>query len=182
MKHLVICLLTMLLGLGVASAQKKTTVFKAEVTCGECAKKIMDNVPALGKGIADVQVNVEQQTVTVTYDAAKNNDANIVKGLASLKVKAAPVESPQAMSQPYCKVPPVKCPQESAAKQPMKPCDSQQGDCAQKSEAGHCQQGQGGCGQKSEAGRCQQGQGGCGQKSEASHCQQGQSCGKKPGN
>lgn len=51
----------------------------------------MDNVPALGKGIKDVVVNVEEKTVTVTYDSQKNNDDKIIKGLKSLNVNAEPI-------------------------------------------------------------------------------------------
>ena len=68
----------------------KTTVFVTDIDCEHCAKKIMNNVPSLGKGIKDVKVDVPTKEVTVTYDSAKNNDANIIKGFASLKVKAQP--------------------------------------------------------------------------------------------
>lgn len=34
--------------------------------------------------------------MTVVYDASKNSDENIVKGLASLKVQAEPKESTEA--------------------------------------------------------------------------------------
>ncbi len=64
-------------------ANVTTTVFNADVTCNSCADKIMNNVPSLGKGVKDVKVDVDKKTVTVTYDAAKNSPANIVKGLAS---------------------------------------------------------------------------------------------------
>lgn len=67
-----------------------TTVFVTDVDCEHCAAKIMNNVPALGKGIKDVKVDVPTKEVTVTYDASKNNDAQIIKGLASLRVKAEP--------------------------------------------------------------------------------------------
>ena len=50
----------------------------------------MNNVPALGKGIKDVQIDVPTKEVTVIYDASKNSDENIVKGFAKLKVKAEP--------------------------------------------------------------------------------------------
>lgn len=74
------------------AAQKKTvtTVFTTDIDCDHCAKKIMNNVPSLGKGIKDVQVDLPTKEVTVTYDAAKNSDENIVKGFASIKVKATP--------------------------------------------------------------------------------------------
>ena len=48
----------------------------------------MNNVPSLGKGIKDVQVDLPKKEVTVVYDASKNNDEKIIKGFASLKVKA----------------------------------------------------------------------------------------------
>lgn len=109
MKKIMMICLALVLGLGIAVAknvkEKKTVVYAAEISCNDCTKKIMDNVPSLGSGIDDVQVSIEDQTVTVTYDAAKNNEANILKGLNSLKVNARPLAG---ASGPYCKIPPVK--------------------------------------------------------------------------
>ena len=77
-----------------ASAKKEkktvTTVFVTDIECDHCVKKIMDNVPSLGKGIKDVRVDLPKKEVTVVYDASKNDDANIVEGFASLKVMAEP--------------------------------------------------------------------------------------------
>ena len=75
------------------AAQKKTvtTVFKTDVDCEHCVTRIMNNVPVLGKGIKDVQVDLPTKQVTVVYDASKNDVETIVKGLASLKVKAEPM-------------------------------------------------------------------------------------------
>ena len=89
-----------LMSLGWITAQDKkvdgtkTTVFTADIHCENCSTKILNNVPALGKGIKDVQVNVTEKTVTVTYDANKNSDERIVKGLKSLNVEAAPIALP----------------------------------------------------------------------------------------
>lgn len=101
MKKLLMLCLALAMGAGITVAATKgapkkvvTTVFSADVDCDHCAKKIMDNVPSLGKGIKDVQVDVEKKEVTVVYDASKNSDENIVKGLASLKVKAEPKAAP----------------------------------------------------------------------------------------
>lgn len=66
-----------------------TTVLKADVTCQNCADKIMNNVPSLGKGIKDVNVDVENKLVMVTYNKSKNNVGNLIKGLASLNVAAS---------------------------------------------------------------------------------------------
>lgn len=92
------CCLVAAMGIGVCAAQtdkkvaekSRTTVFAADIDCDHCAKKILENVPSLGKGVKDVQVDVAAKQIAVTYDPAKNNDENIVKGLASLKVTAEP--------------------------------------------------------------------------------------------
>ena len=67
-----------------------TTVFVTDVDCAHCVDKILTNVPTLGRGIKDVQVDLQTKEVTVVYDASKNDERTIVEGLASLKVKAEP--------------------------------------------------------------------------------------------
>lgn len=97
MKKIAMLCLALLLGAGVSlaakpAAEKKTvtTVFTTDIDCEHCVNKIMNNVPSLGKGIKDVQVDLPKKEVTVVYDASKNSDENIVKGFASLKVQAEP--------------------------------------------------------------------------------------------
>ncbi len=97
MKKILVLCLAALMSAGVCVAAKpdakqttKTTVFATDIHCEHCASKIMNNVPALGKGIKDVQIDVPTKEVTVVYDASKNSDENIVKGFAKLKVKAEP--------------------------------------------------------------------------------------------
>ena len=97
MKKILMICLALVMGLGMCAAagkpaQKKevTTVFVTDIDCEHCVKKIMNNVPSLGKGIKDVKVDLPKKEVTVVYDGTKNDDANIVKGFASLKVKAEP--------------------------------------------------------------------------------------------
>ena len=94
MKKILELCVALVMGVGILTAapQKKmvTTVFVTDIDCEHCAKKIMNNVPSLGKGVKDVQVNVAKKEVTVTYDATKNNEENIIKGFASIKVKAEP--------------------------------------------------------------------------------------------
>jgi len=97
MKKIAMLCLALVMGAGMTAAAKPaaakkmtTTVFCTDIHCDHCAKKIMDNVPSLGKGIEDVRINVATKEVTVVYNAAKNSDENIVKGFASIKVKAEP--------------------------------------------------------------------------------------------
>ena len=90
MKKILMLCLALVMGVGMCAAQKAadkktvTTVFTTDIDCEHCVKKIMNNVPSLGKGVKDVKV------VTVVYDSTKNSDDNIVKGFASIKVKAEP--------------------------------------------------------------------------------------------
>ena len=97
MKKFVLFCLALAMGVGVCAAAGKpaakkivTTVFVTDIDCDHCVKKIMNNVPSLGKGIKDVKVDLPKKEVTVVYDGTKNDDANIVKGFASLNVKAEP--------------------------------------------------------------------------------------------
>lgn len=97
MKKLVMLCLALTMGAGMTmaakpAAEKKTvtTVFTTDIHCEHCAQKIMNNIPSLGKGIKDVEVDVVAKEVSVTFDAAKNSNENIIKGLASLKVNAQP--------------------------------------------------------------------------------------------
>lgn len=101
MKKFVLFCLALAMGVGVCAAAGKpaakkivTTVFVTDIDCDHCVKKIMNNVPSLGKGIKDVKVDLPKKEVTVIYDASKNNDENIVKGFATIKVKAEPKKAP----------------------------------------------------------------------------------------
>ncbi len=180
MKKILSICLAVVLGLGVAMAQskpapqKQTTVFKADVTCQECAKKIMDNVAALGKGIDDVQVSVETQTVAVTYDAQKNSDENIAKGLASIGVKAAPA---QVSGKPYCKIPPVN---RDATKSATKMEATKLSACKKADAKAMKAECKGDCDHKAEAKACGQGKE-CDHKAEVKACGQGKECDHKAG-
>ena len=63
MKKFVLFCLALAMGVGVCAAAGKpaakkivTTVFVTDIDCDHCVKKIMNNVPSLGKGIKDVKV------------------------------------------------------------------------------------------------------------------------------
>lgn len=93
MKKILMVCLALMMGIGLCAAQKQekkvvTTVFTTDIDCESCVKKIMANIPSLGKGLKDVTVDLKNKEVTVVYDVSKNSDEGIVKGFASLKVKA----------------------------------------------------------------------------------------------
>ena len=72
--------LALVMGVGMCAAEKPankktvTTVFTTDIDCEHCVKKIMNNVPSLGKGVKDVQVDLPKKEVTVLstvgYDEA----------------------------------------------------------------------------------------------------------------
>lgn len=97
MKKILMICLVLVMGMGVAMAQKPekkapkqmtTTVFVTNLDCPNCAKKVETNVPTLGKGIKELTIDPKSFDVTVTYDATKNSDENIIKGMEKLKVEA----------------------------------------------------------------------------------------------
>ena len=82
MKKMILCCLVAVLGCGVFAVEAKTpqkkgeivtTVFTVDIDCESCAARIMNNVPVIGKGIKDIQVDVPSKEVTVTYDSAKTS-------------------------------------------------------------------------------------------------------------
>ena len=83
-------MLAMVAGVAVAAlkAEKKisTVVFTTDIDCGHCAQKVYNSIP-YEKGIKDVVVDLKTKTVTVKYDAEKNNLESLKKAFASIKVK-----------------------------------------------------------------------------------------------
>lgn len=57
-----------------------TAVFVTDVDCAHCVDKILNNVPTLGRGIKDVQVDLQTKEVTVVYDASKTTSGRSSKG------------------------------------------------------------------------------------------------------
>ncbi len=83
-------MLALVAGVAVAApkAEKKivTVVFTTDIDCGHCAQKVYNSIP-YEKGIKDVQVDVKTKSVTVQFDAAKNNVESLTKAFESIKVK-----------------------------------------------------------------------------------------------
>ena len=95
MKKIILMCLVAFLGIGVANAhepkkgEKKTVTveFLTDLDCEGCAKKITNTIP-YEKGVKDVKVDVPTKVVTVTYDATKTNNENLIKAFAKVKIKA----------------------------------------------------------------------------------------------
>jgi copper chaperone CopZ len=88
-----VLLLALLFGVWAAAeakTEKKTVTFSVAMHCENCKKKIERNL-AYEKGVLDLEVNLKENTVTVTYDAAKTDAKKIADALKKLGYEPYPV-------------------------------------------------------------------------------------------
>ena len=64
---------------------EKTVVFKATIHCQNCVNKIEKNLP-FEKGVKDLKVDIKNQTVSISYKADKNSEAQLKKALEKIKI------------------------------------------------------------------------------------------------
>lgn len=99
-KLLLIVALVLLTGSAMAQKSSKkqksitSTVFVTDVDCEGCAKKIYDYLPFV-RGVKDVQIDVKERTVTVSYDAAKSSVEALTKEFDYVKVKVFKACTPE---------------------------------------------------------------------------------------
>lgn len=92
MKKFLLIIASLLLFCGIETTAAKpekqivTTVFTTDIDCPHCAKKITDSIP-FEKGVKDVKVDVPTKKVTISYDASKTTQDNLLKAFASIRVK-----------------------------------------------------------------------------------------------
>ncbi len=66
-----------------------------QMSCQNCEKKIKNNL-RFEKGVTNIQTDLENQVVVVTYDADKTNEANLTEAFGKLDYKVTPTNKPQA--------------------------------------------------------------------------------------
>lgn len=62
-----------------------------QMHCENCENRIKNNL-RFEKGVKDIETNIEQQTVTITYDADKTTVEKILKGFEKFNYSARVVE------------------------------------------------------------------------------------------
>ena len=77
-----------------AKPNKQTVVLYCDLHCQGCCDKIMKNI-AFEKGVKDIQFDMEQQAVTVTYDADKTDVPTLQKAFAKIG-KPATTRQPES--------------------------------------------------------------------------------------
>ena len=88
-------LLTMLLMAAVTFAKDiKTVVFttQPQMHCESCENKIKGNL-RFEKGIKNIETNVDEQAVTIQYDADKTNEEAIMKAFCKIGYQATKKEA-----------------------------------------------------------------------------------------
>ena len=85
----------MMLTASVSLAKDIKTVIvttKPQMHCDNCEKKIKGNL-RFEKGVKSIETNVDQQRVTITYDADKTNAETIIKAFDKFGYKATEVKT-----------------------------------------------------------------------------------------
>lgn len=72
-----------------AKVQLEAVVFQTNLHCAECVKKVMENI-SFEKGVKDLEVSLEQQTITVTFNPSKTSVETLQKAINKLGYNAEP--------------------------------------------------------------------------------------------
>ncbi|MCG8581443.1 MAG: heavy-metal-associated domain-containing protein [Bacteroidales bacterium] len=90
MKKLIVLMVMALFVFNTYAEDKKKKVsevtYKVEMDCQSCVNKITKNIP-FEKGVKDLNVDFEGQTVTVKYREDKTNKESLVKAFEKLDFK-----------------------------------------------------------------------------------------------
>ena len=70
-----------------ATAKPEKVTFQTNLRCNTCVKKVNENI-AFEKGVKDLAVSLDKQTITVTYDPAKTSADKLAKAIEKLGYKA----------------------------------------------------------------------------------------------
>lgn len=61
----------------------KTTVFNVDIHCESCKAKFEKNI-AFEKGVKDIQVNLDNKTICITYNPTKTSDNKLITAFKKL--------------------------------------------------------------------------------------------------
>lgn len=102
-----IAFLTLCVSFNVQADNKKTpkeetVVFNVPMDCEGCRTKIIGYM-SYEKGVKNLDANLEQQTVTITYNPKRTNKENLIAAFEKLDKKAVEVKQGGCCSNPTCK-------------------------------------------------------------------------------
>ena len=85
---------------GPAEAKKKTdkktenVVYLVNIHCNDCKEKIENKIP-FEKGVKDLEVDMEKNQVTITFDPQKTDKEKVKKALQNLEFQVKEVPAKQ---------------------------------------------------------------------------------------
>ena len=98
MKKSIIAIISILLVAGSSTvcqaARKKAVkkvVYSTSMHCKACANKVQDNI-AFEKGVQDLNIDMEKNTITVEFNPAKTDTAKLAGAIRKLGYKAKVIE------------------------------------------------------------------------------------------
>lgn len=77
-----------------AKGEVKEVVFHVHLHCNNCVKKVQENI-AFEKGVKDLKVSLDDQTVAVKYDASKTSEEALKAAIAKLGYEVSGKVSPE---------------------------------------------------------------------------------------
>ena len=93
MKHILLLLSCLILSVGTLQAKndhRETVVLSCNLHCQGCCDKIMKNI-AYEKGVKDLQFDLKNKTVTLTFDTRKTDLPTLLKAFEKLGKPAKPI-------------------------------------------------------------------------------------------
>ena len=92
-KVLVLSAMMLIAVVGLAKDIKTVVVTtQPQMHCASCENKIKGNL-RFEKGVKQIECNIPEQRVTITYDAEKTNSEAIIKSFEKFGYKAEPVKN-----------------------------------------------------------------------------------------
>lgn len=71
----------------------REVTFRVHLHCANCVKKVEENI-AFEKGVKDLKVSLDHQTVYIKYDASKTSEENLKKAIVELGYPVEGVVAP----------------------------------------------------------------------------------------
>lgn len=70
----------------VPKKEKETVVFNVKMHCGNCEKKIKDNI-RFEKGVTKISTNLKENTVSIEFKTAQTSECKLASALEDLGYK-----------------------------------------------------------------------------------------------
>lgn len=67
--------------------ERRRVLYSSNVDCESCQKKVMENI-SFEKGVKDVSVDIDKETVSIVFDESKTDTLKLAKAIRRLGYEA----------------------------------------------------------------------------------------------